>query len=352
MAKGISKLDDFFEDFVGRFFKTLRCEAKEQPPIDNGHADFLVTPPSGDSFYVEATVVNPDQFSRSRPTERDVCQKLERICSNPYRHWFNATATGELYQNLSTQALRPIKEWVETLNADDPRPSIKTFTFPSGRPPRDAEEPSEEWVIEIEARPRSETMRGVPSILLPDFGRSGGVDSASSLVRAARAKVRQHRDVPGPLVLAMNDAADFPCDRIDVSVALFGWEQAADTGVSRITPPSEDAMIRSLWGRRENSTISAILLFQGLLPNTIPFATVCLYENPWARYPAPVWLKQSLPHATVSTVDGIQYLCWPSDEQLSTVLGIPPESSPYEELERALNESVRGFWHKSRLMRH
>ena len=48
--------------------------------------------------------------------------------------------------------------------------------------------------------------------------------------------MRQHKNVQKPLVLAMNDAADFQVDRIDISLALFGREQAAETGVSCITP--------------------------------------------------------------------------------------------------------------------
>ena len=344
MAKSTSELDDFFQDFVGEFFGKLRCKPDEQPSVGNGFADFLVTTPSGDRFYVEATVVQPDQFSRARPTEDDVCQKLNRMCANPFQHWLTATATGELYQNLPTPALLPIKEWVETLSTNNQRDSIQTFAFPSGRPPRDAVEPSEKWIIEIHARSRSEAHKGVPSPLFERFGRSGGVDSASPLVRAARAKVKQHKDIAEPLVLAMNDVADFPSERIDVSVALFGWEQAADTGISRITPPPGYARLRSIWGRRENSTISAILLFQRLLPSTLPYAELCLYENPWARFQIPDWLKKTLPHATVSTEDGIQYLRWPSDERLSSVLDFPPQSPPYEDLERSLNKSVKGLF--------
>ncbi len=322
MANSTSELDGFFQDYVGKFFERLGCKPDEQPPVGRGLADFLVTTPRGDRFYVEATVVNPDQFSRPRPTEDDVCQKLNTICANHLQHWFTAEATGELYQNLPTAALLPIKDWVEILSTENRGDSIRRFTFPSGRAPRDAVEPSEEWVIEIHARPRSEGHRGVPSPLLNGFGRGGGVDSVSPLVRAARAKVKQHKDIAEPLLLAMNDVADFPSDRVDVSVALFGWEQSASNGVSRITPPPGYPRFRSLWGGRENSTISAILLFQRLLPTTIPYSKMCLYPNPWARYQTPDWLKEILPHATVSTEGGIQYLSWPSDERLSSVLGI------------------------------
>ena len=129
-----------------------------------------------------------------------------------------------------------------------------------------------------------------------------------------------------PVILAINDLADFPLDRIDVSVALFGWEQSAETGISRITPLREDLRRRSLWGRRENSTISGILLFQRLRPGSMRYANLCLYENPWSRFPVPRWLTETLPHAYVEEKQGIQYLCWPSDQRLSSVLNISTES--------------------------
>jgi hypothetical protein len=82
--------------------------------------------------------------------------------------------------------------------------------------------------------------------MIVGFGRGGEVDSVSPLIRAARAKVKQHKNVSEPLLLAMNDVADFPSGRIDISNALFGWEQSAETGVSLITPPSESARLPSL----------------------------------------------------------------------------------------------------------
>ena len=156
--------------------------------------------------------------------------------------------------------------------------------------------------------------------MLAGFGRSGGIDSVSPLVRAARAKMRQHKNVKKPLVLAMNDVADFPSDRIDISVALFGWEQSAETGVSCITPSREDLRRRSTWGGRENSTISGVLLFHGLWPGSERNANMCLYGNPWARHPISHWLKETFPHAYVVEEQGIQYLCWPPGERLSSIL--------------------------------
>lgn len=338
---------DFFQEFVGRLFDELRCHPEEQPAIGSGKSDYLATTPDGESFYIEATVLTPEQFSKPRPTEDDVCRKLDRICHVPHIYSFWATASGELYQNLARRKLDPIKRWMEGLGTEDVTPQSERFSFPSGTPPVDTEAPSEEWRVEIHATPRPVAKRGIPARLLTGFGRGGGVDSASPLVRAARAKVRQHKNVSKPLLLAMNDLADFPSDRIDISMALFGWEQGSETGISRITPPQGYERKRSIWGTRENRTISAILLFHGLLPHTIPYAEVCLYENPSARYRLCPWIRNRFPHAVVEETERISFLRWPMEQRLSSVLGIPPTARPYAALEQEINRSAPRVFRRS-----
>ena len=323
-------ISGFFEEFVGALFDDLGCSIESQPPVNGRWSDYLATTPDGEGFYIEATVLKPRQFSEPRPTEEDVCRKLDEICHVPYLYRFWATASGELYQYLAKKDLDPIKRWMEGLSTDNLRPQTSHFSFPSGTPPRDVEAPLRNWEIEIDAVPRSEAKRGIPDVLLAGFGRGGGIDAVTPFINKAREKVKQHKYVEKPVILAINDLADFPLDRIDVSIALFGWEQSAETGVSRITPLTEDLKRRSLWGRRENSTISGVLLFQRLLPGSMSFSNLCLYENPWSRYPVPRWLTETLPHAYVEEKQGIHYLCWPSDQRLSSVLSISTQiQHPY-----------------------
>ena len=315
-------LSSFFEEFVGALFAELGCGLESQPPINGRLSDYLATTPDGESFYIEATVLKPKLFSEPRPAEEDVCRKLDEICHVPYLYWFWASASGELHQYLAKKELDPIKRWIEGLSTEDLRPQAAHFSFPSGTPPREAEAPSKVWEIEIDAVPRSEAKRGIPDLLLAGFGRGGGIDAVTPLINRGKEKVKQHKYVEKPVVLAINDMADFPLDQIDVSIALFGCEQNAETGVSRITPLTEDLRRRSLWGKGENSTISGILLFQRLRPGSMRYANVCLYENPWSRYPVPRWLTKTLPHAYVEEKQEIQYLCWPSDQRLTSVLNI------------------------------
>ena len=311
--------DVYFENFVGHLFRRLGCRTASQPQINFRRSDYLAATPLGDEFYVEATVLWPEQFSRRRPTEEDVCKKLREMCKVPWLYWFTATASGELYQNLPKKKLNPIKEWIEGLPTDYPKTESMDISFPSGKPPRHESTPSTVWDIVINARPRSGSFRGNPDLLLTGFGRGGSIDSVSPFLSTARAKVKQHRTVNKPVVLAINDLADFPLAKIDVSVVLFGWEQNAETGLSRITPPHGHRRPRSLWGNKENSTISAVLLFRGLRPGYEQSANVCLYENPWARHPVSGWLKETFPHSYVVEKEGIHYLFWPAEERLPSV---------------------------------
>ena len=333
--------NDYFEEFTGKLLRKLGCRIRKGPPVGNGFADFRATTPDNEEFYVEATVATHAPFTK-KSTEDDVCQKLNAMCSNHGLYWFIAWADGELHQKLSKHQLNPIKKWVEELCTVELRDTRQRFDFPSGTHPKDAESASIEWFLTISATPRSEAHRDVPTPLLTNIGRVGFVDSASPLVRAARAKVKQHKSISGPLLLTLNDRGDIPSERLDVARALFGWEQEAGVERMRITRSSGKRM-PSLWGAGENSTISAILLFHELTPHTLHYARVCLYENPQARYPITSWLRQFFPFAVVEEEQGIQYLSWHPGPRLSSALGIPAQSRPYAELERRLNEAAKGF---------
>ena len=324
MSTETTALEDWFECFSGELLKKLGCRLEKEPNVGRSRPDYLATTPDNYEFYVEATVAEHRPFS-NKPTEADVCDKLNAMCSNPYPYGFIAYARGELYQNLSVHKLKPIKKWVEELSTVELRPAEKTFTFPSGTPPKTTENFSTEWVLKIMAEPRSDAYRGVPSALLAGTARVDFVDSSLPLLRVARAKVRQHKCIAGPLLLALNDMGDIPSQRLDVALALFGWAQEAGAGRIRITRSCGRRM-RSLWGTGENSTISAVLLFHELTPRTLPFAEVCLYENPQARYPITSWLRQFFPYAVVEDEQGIEYLRWHPGPSLSSALGIPAQS--------------------------
>ena len=315
-------LNDYFERFTGKLLRELGCQIiEEQPSVGKKRSDFLAATPSGAEFYVEATVVKHKSLSES-PTEIDVCQKLNDMCNFTGFYWFTAHATGELSQEISKKKLRPIKKWIEELSTKEPKSCRNKFVYSKGILLEKSVNPADEWILDIYADPRSENKREIlDHPILAGIARSGAVDPAPPLVRAAKAKRKQHKSVKKPLVLAMNDLGDIPSAPIDVALALFGWEQDVGEGVFGITPPSEKLRRASIWGRRENTTISAILLFHELTPDREAHARLCLYENPWARYPIPIWLKETLPHARIEEKSNTQLLHIPSEQRLSSVRG-------------------------------
>ena len=343
----------FFEQFVGRLLDELGCQIQTQPLVGNKNkADFLTTTPDGDSFYVEATEVKSSQYLET-PLENDVTEKLNEMCHNSGIYWYiQFVKSGKLSQHLAKKDLLPIKEWVEGLSTEEPKMYRQDFACLDRaaqgvnvrcRPlsywddfPREGE-----WVIDIRAMPRSEHMRGVESRTFPGFGKGGGVDSVGPLVRAIKAKARQHKAVNEPLLLVINDKSVFPAADIDVELALFGWQQDVAEGVCRITPPIGMQKRRSAWGGEENTRISAVLLFTELTQRSLPYQKVCLYENPWALYSIPCWLKRTFPYAKIEEKSDAFFLHRPLERHLNSVRGLPVESYPHAKLLRALNEKVR-----------
>ena len=136
---------DYFQEFVGTLFCDLGCRMENQPPIKGRRSDYLATTPDGESLNIEDTVLKPRQFSEPRPTEEDVCRKLDEICRVPDLYWFWAAAAGELYQYISKKQLEPIKRWIERLSTQRLKPQSAYFSFPSDTSPRDVEAPSRVW---------------------------------------------------------------------------------------------------------------------------------------------------------------------------------------------------------------
>ncbi len=346
----------FFEQYVGDLLGELGCQIQTQPPVgDKNKADFLATTPDGDRFCVEATEVTSSQYLQT-PLESDVIEKLNGMCHNSGIYWYTLfVKSGELLQPLAKKDLLPIKEWVEGLSTEKPKPYQQTFACLDsavqgenvrcrllsyrGDFPRQGE-----WVIDINAYPKSPHRQGVKSLMFPGFGKGGGVDSVGPLVRAMKAKARQHKAVNEPLLLVINDKSVFPAGDIDVAFALFGWVQDVAQGILRVTPPLGNGRRRSAWGGKENTKISAILLFTGLTQKSLPYQKVCLYRNPWALYPIPCWLKRTFPSAKIEQKSGVLFLYRPSERHLNSVRGLPVEPHPHTKLLRALNENARSQW--------
>jgi hypothetical protein len=156
---------------------------------------------------------------------------------------------------------------------------------------------------------------------LTGISRAGFINSAKPVRDALEAKWKTYKDVRAPFIVAVNALDRAGVDRIDVLLALFGWEGSTDEAdLSRIAPPHGMQREGWLWDARKNTGVSGVLLFNELQPHTMASAPVCLYENPWASHPAPGTLR-CLPHALVEG----EFIRWHQGETLAAILGLPAD---------------------------
>ncbi len=319
-----SKRDDnhqgaFFELFLFQLLTRLGYTVTVNPRMPSGQTpDFVANPQSGECFCLEATVSQPETFQDS-PSEKQVLDELNRLRCPDYS--LAVRTEGTLNRTPPLKKIRDcFQAWIDSLNYWDVQAlwannqTLPTRSYTYGA-----------WTLKVEAIPRSPDKRGRagarPVGLGPDRG--GVVDSAKPIWNAIHKKLISYRakDFGTPFIVAVNALDLTGVDRIDMLLALFGWE--ADTGdsdLAQIIPPHGLRRDNWIWEANKNTGVSAVLLFNTLQPHTMASAPVCLYENPWASHPAPDTLRR-LPHAVVEG----EFIRWRQGETLGTILGLPAD---------------------------
>ena len=305
----------FFELLIYGLLSQLDYSVRPDPDTSFGTPDFLATTPFGESFYCEATVVEPEDVKYS-PRDKTVMNALYGLKSPKY--WLQASDYGELRSNPPlAKIVRQFQQWIDRISQEDIEGVMElSDDDPSCSFSHDG------WTIELTAIPRSLDSRGQSGTPLAiGMARSFG-DAVPKLIDAARKKAATYRRIDKPLVVAVNDLGHND-PKLDVSRALFGYERETnDPDRVQVVPRHGRKAGNWLWDDWKNKSISAILLFNGLQPHTIASASVCLYENPWARYPsAPSLLR--LPYATLEG----DHLRWYPGKALHSILGLPQESA-------------------------
>ena len=208
---------------------------------------------------------------------------------------------------------RHFQEWVNVIHGED----VEIVMGMSDRAPS-CSFSHEDWTVTLTAVPRHETNMGKPISPLITWPHYLKQSFSKKLRSEAKRKANAYRQIDGPLLVAINDLGGAD-KKLDVPVALFGWERDTDQQdrVS-IVPPAGVNRRDWLWDHEKNTTISAILLLNGLHPNRMASASVCLYENPRARHPISHSLRL-LPHAIVENND----LCWYPGQVLHSILDLP-----------------------------
>ncbi|MBI2852152.1 MAG: hypothetical protein HYX84_03490 [Chloroflexi bacterium] len=303
----------FFELVLFKLLTELGYQIKLNHPTPSGTPDFLARTSSGEQFFLDATIAQPKTF-RDSPSEKVVFEALNKLdCSD----FSLCIRTRGVLKNIPPKnKIQQIQDWVYSLDYERIRTDLTTglhlpeYRFEHGG-----------WTLIIEALPRSPDKRGTKPHRPIGIGpmRVDFVDSVKPIVEAVRAKAHKYRGLGDPFVVAVNALDLAGAERIDVLLALFGYEASTeDPNISRVRSP-QGINRDHVWHTKKNTGVSAVLLFNELQHANLTSATFCMYENPWASYPVPVSLRR-LPH---SLVDG-DFIKWYRGQALGAVLGLSP----------------------------
>jgi hypothetical protein len=311
-----------FELSLYATLRGLGYQVKCHPELTNGlsfRPDFFVTPPSGESFYLEAVLAgentgdpsgNPliattlDAFTRASHSNFTVMVKQR-----------GAPTTQPSRKRLLRETLR----WLDTLDPDEVGASINSAGW--------AYAPQFEWVHEdlkliLTAMPLSAERRGKASRLLgAQFGQASWVNTSSPLRAAIEFKGRKYGQLEAPLVIAVN-VANRHMDRDDEMQALFGDEQVV---VSVSDADADGRVVRKPNGAWLGPTgprltrVSAAWIFNNLSLYNLATVRGTLYLNPWPQHAAPHDLR-TFAHAEDDDQDG--EMRWHIGQTLGEALGL------------------------------
>ncbi|WP_036142122.1 hypothetical protein [Luteibacter sp. 9135] len=252
--------------------------------------DFLVTPPDGEPFFLEAIVVNEgrDIDGGAEAMKEDVLDALDRAPHPAF--YLDIEQGGQPATQPSARALiRDVHAWINGLDAGAVVREIAIHGH--GAYPRHAWH-HQGWTLAFGAIPKNNN-RGELDRLIGLLSIGGGaVDLKTPIREAIRNKGRRYGTLPHPLVVAISVTA-FHLRDLDETDALFGSEGMAidaDRNARLVRAPD------GAWhdGREPRSArVSAAWLFNDLDFYSLPVRRQTLYLNPWASAPLqnpPEWL--------------------------------------------------------------
>ncbi len=313
----------FFELFLHELLRRLGCMTVVHPSVPGAskRPDFLVVPPRGSDFHLEAAAVMKESnaLAAGKAMVSQVVDALNEVESPDF--FVDFDSRGRLDTAPPIRELKSkLSEWLKSLDHDDVSRSfglhdskaLPRFTYKH-----------ENWVVECRPRPKGPKMRGKPGVRTLGMRSGGGGWSQSSrhIRQVLASKVSGYGDLQTPYVIAIN-IMDPAVDRDEIMEALFGSEQLR--GILRGEAPVGTQMTRArggLWvsaAGPTNTRVSAVLIGAPVLPWNIPRASLRLYHNPWTQRADESELSR-LPRA-VARNDQIE---WVDGESLATVFELP-----------------------------
>lgn len=265
-------LGSFWELYLHEAFRRLGCELEPHPAVDSGdkHPDWLVSPPNGEPFYVEATLVAPKDAD-SDPLQNQLLDRLNGVRDTNFLLWVEILKPSAQTPSAKA-ACDHVDAWLEALDPDEIAAAYRaagsnalpTTTWRGAG-----------WKLWFQARPRSEKARGRSDLRSVGVVGSGGfrtIDDVGPVRRALKEKATRYGRLDHPYVVALASMG-LSVDWIAVEDALFG-------GVRSEGGPRVDGF----WGNVDeprNTRVSAVIFAWNLLPSSVLQSTPHLFHNPW-----------------------------------------------------------------------
>jgi len=292
-SNNTSFLSAFFELYLHELLRRLGYKLTIHPSLSTSsskHPDFLADNPGGNDFYLESVVAfDISNKEAAQKALMNVVYDAINTLNSP-NFFLKMTVRGSPNtQPPGTKIRSALSDWLGQLNVDEVtrlyvEKGITALPHMSLR--------YGSCTMKFSALPKSQEARGKPGarplgIHMPAHIQ---IDRSKEVIKKSLVKKRpaQYGDFDKPYVIAVN-AAGMNCDYEDSIDALFGdqrWAipQTLDKAELIPMPRKQNGF---WWGRSgcQNKRVSAVLITNLSSPSQIAKADICVFHNPWAKYP-------------------------------------------------------------------
>lgn len=283
----ITHLGAFFELALHELMIRTNCRIIAiEPELEETRRspDFLVECPTGERFYLEATLATGRSQSDAGADRRlrEALQVIDSLHSPDF--FFHLHVSGVPAAPVRQRDIRRgVEGWLETLNYDEILAS-----WPQGietLPRYDIEQHGLRVVVSPVPRRRTrgsaESVRSIAGRMLSPLS----VESHEAIRNAILGKAGRYGQLDAPYIVAVNSMSDY-ADRDSITDALFGTPAVY---VGRTEDGYEDRPGRvtdGVWHGRNgpsNTRVSAVFSTERLTPWSLAQRDTRLFLNPWAR---------------------------------------------------------------------
>ncbi len=278
----------FFELYLHALLTAFDCIIEVEPDgITGTKPDFFVHSPTGEKFFLEATVatdVSADEAA-SNARMNEVFDAVNRMSSPDF--FIGMKLDGRPKTPPSAKAIRKfLQEHLSELNPDK---VIIDYEAKGNQGLPHWKYEHDGWKITFYPIPKWPEAREKADVR-PIGVQSRGferVNTTSAIRKSVERKATKYGKLNCPYIVAVN-VFGWSLDRDDVVDALFGTVQAI-VRYSEVPPPVEYERARDgVWvapNGIKNTRVSAVLIGKSISPWSLGISEIMLFHNPWAEYP-------------------------------------------------------------------